>query len=157
VRHMGCPVFDNSCWGIYRLDLKTQEVSNVPGSEGMVAARLSHDGHYLTANLIEQNKVMLYDLKTKRWSELARAGGSIVWSHNNQFVYLHLNPGADPSGAQVVRISVPDGKVQHILDLKGVNLGGPSPDWISLLPDDSPLLMLDKGTEEIYRLDLEYR
>jgi DNA-binding winged helix-turn-helix (wHTH) protein/Tol biopolymer transport system component len=156
-RHMGCPVFDNSCWGIYRLDLKTKEVSNVPGSEGMVAARLSHDGHYLTAIPTVQNKVMLYDLKTKRWSELARAGGSIVWSHNNQFVYLHLNSGADPSGAQVVRISVPDGKVQHILDLKGVNLGGPSPDWISLLPDDSPLLMLDKGTEEIYRLDLEYR
>jgi hypothetical protein len=57
----------------------------------------------------------------------------------------------------VVRISVPDGKVQYILDLRGVNLGGPWPDWISLLPDDSPLLMLDKGTEEIYRLDLEYR
>jgi DNA-binding winged helix-turn-helix (wHTH) protein len=154
-RHMGCPVFDNSCWGIYRLDLKTQEVSNVPGSEGMVAARLSHDGHYLTANLIEQNKVMLYDLKSNRWSELARASGSIVWSHNSQSVYLHLNHGAD--SAEVVRISVPDGKVQHILDLRGVNLGGPWPDWISLLPDDSPLLMLNKGTEEIYRLDLEYR
>jgi len=31
------------------------------------------------------------------------------------------------------------------------------PDWISLLPDDSPLLMMDKSTEEIYRLDLEFR
>jgi len=154
-RHMGCPVSDNSCWGIYRLDLKTQEVSNVPGSEGMLAARLSHDGHYLTASRMGQNKVMLYDLKTKRWSELPRAHGSIVWSHNNQFVYLHH--AADPSGAEVVRISVPDGKVQHILDLRGVNLGGPWPDWISLLPDDSPVLMLDKGIEEIYRLDLEYR
>jgi DNA-binding winged helix-turn-helix (wHTH) protein len=154
-RHMGCPFFDNSCWGIYRLDLKTQEVSNVPGSEGMLATRLSHDGHYLTAGLIGQNKLMLYDLKAKRWSELARASGSIVWSHNNQSVYLRLNHGADP--AEVVRMSVPDGKVQHILDLKGVNLGGTWPDWVSLLLDDSPLLMLDKSTEEIYRLDLEYR
>ena len=154
-RHMGCPVFDNSCWGIYRLDLKTQEVSNVPGSEGMVATRLSHDGHYLTAVLIGQNKVMLYDLKAKRWSELARGNGLIVWSHNNQFVYLHLNHGADP--AEVVRISVPDGKVQHILDVRGVNLGGAWPDWVGLLPDDSPLLMLNKSTEEIYRLDLQYQ
>jgi DNA-binding winged helix-turn-helix (wHTH) protein/Tol biopolymer transport system component len=154
-RHMGCPWFNNSCWGIYRLNLKTQEVSNVPDSEGMVATRLSHDGHYLTANLIGQNKVMLYDLKTKRWSELARASGSVVWSHNNQFVYLHLNHGADP--VEVVRISVPDGKVQHILDLRGVTLGGTWPDWVSLLPDDSPLLALDRSTEEIYRLDLEYR
>ena len=121
----------------------------------MLAARLSHDGHYLTAIPAGQKKVMLYDLKTKRWSELARVAASIVWSHNNQFVYLRLKHGADP--AEVVRISVPDGKVQHILDLGGVNLGGTWPDWVSLLPDDSPLFMLDKSTEEIYRLDLEYR
>jgi DNA-binding winged helix-turn-helix (wHTH) protein/Tol biopolymer transport system component len=156
-RHMGCSVFDNSCWGIYRLDLKTQEVSKVPGSEGMVAARLSHDGHYLTAHLIGQNKVMLYDLKTKRWSELAKASGSIAWSHNSQFVYLRLSHGADASDAELVRIRVPDGQVQHILDLRDVTLGGTWPNWVSLLPDDSPLLTLDKSTDEIYRLDLEYR
>jgi DNA-binding winged helix-turn-helix (wHTH) protein/Tol biopolymer transport system component len=154
-RHMGCLFWDNSCWGIYRLDLKTQEVSKVPGSEAMLAARLSHDGHYLTAIPIGQNKVMLYDFQTKRWSELARASGSVAWSRNSQFVYLHLNHGADP--AEVARIRVPDGKVQHILDLRGVNLGGMWPDWVSLLPDDSLLLMLDRSTEEIYRLELQYR
>jgi hypothetical protein len=59
--------------------------------------------------------------------------------------------------AELVRISVPEGKVQRVIDLKGMTLGGLWPDWISLLPDDSPLLMLNRSTEEIYRLDLQYR
>jgi hypothetical protein len=121
----------------------------------MVAARVSRDGHYLTALPLGQNKVMLYNFWTSRWSELTKGFGSIAWSHNSKFVYLHLKHGADP--AELVRISVPDGKVQRVLDLKGVTLGGLWPDWISLLPDDSPLLMLDRSTEEIYRIDLQYQ
>ena len=154
-RHMGCPDVDLSCLAIFRLDLKSQEVFKVPGSEGMIAARLSRDGHYVAALRVGQNKVMLYDLRTQRWSELAKGWGSIAWSHDSQSVYLHLKHGSKP--AELVRISVPDGKVQRILDLTGVTLGGLWPDWISLLPDDSPLLMMDKSTEEIYRLDLEFR
>jgi hypothetical protein len=59
--------------------------------------------------------------------------------------------------AELVRISVPDGQVQRVVELTGLTLGGLWPDWISLLPDDSPLVMLDRSTEEIYRLDFEYR
>ena len=50
---------------------------------------------------------------------------------------------------------VPDGHVQRALDLKGVTLGGLWPDWVGLLPDDSPLLLLDRSTEEIDRLYLQ--
>jgi hypothetical protein len=52
---------------------------------------------------------------------------------------------------------VPDGKVERVLDLKGVTLGGFWPGVVGLLPDDSPLLMLNKSKQEIYRLDLQYR
>jgi len=120
----------------------------------MIAARLSYDGNYLTALPMRQNKVMLYDLRADRWSELTQ-GWSVTWSHNSRFVYLSVKHQQEPD--ELVRISVPDGRVQHVLDLKGVTLGGFWPDWISLLPDDSPLLMLDRSTEEIYRLHLQYR
>ena len=154
-RHMGCPGSDNSCWGIFRLDLQTQQVSKIPGSDRMVATRLSHDGHYLTALFRNQNRVMLYDLQTQKWSELAKAFGSMAWSHDSKSIYVHLKHETKP--AELVRISVPDGHVQRVVDLKGVTLGGLWPDWISLLPDDSPLLMLSRSTEEIYRLDLQYQ
>jgi Tol biopolymer transport system component/DNA-binding winged helix-turn-helix (wHTH) protein len=153
-RHMGCPGSDNSCWGIFRLDLQTQQVSKIPGSDGMVATRLSHDGHYLTALFRNQNRVMLYDLQTQKWSELAKAFGSMAWSHDSKSIYVHLKHETKP--AELVRISVPNGHVQRVADLKGLTLGGLWPDWLSLLPDDSPLLMLDRSTEEIYRLDLQY-
>jgi len=52
---------------------------------------------------------------------------------------------------------VPDGHVQRVLDLKALTLSGLWPDWVGLLPDDSPSLMLDRSTEEIDRLDLQYR
>jgi DNA-binding winged helix-turn-helix (wHTH) protein/Tol biopolymer transport system component len=154
-RHIGCPSADLTCWGIYRLDLQTQQLSKIPGSEGMFATRLSHDGHYLAALPPNQNKVMLYDLHTQKWSELAKAFGSIGWSHDSKSIYLHLKHETKP--AELVRISVPDGHVRRVLDLSGLTLGGLWHDWVSLLPDDSPLLMFDRSTEEIYRLDLQYR
>jgi hypothetical protein len=95
---------------------------------------------------------MLYNFQTQRWSELAKGFGGAVWSHDGRFVY-----GSRP--AELIRVSVADGKVQRVLDLKGVTLGGFWPGWISLLSDDSPLLMLDRtrNIEEIYRLELQYR
>jgi Tol biopolymer transport system component/DNA-binding winged helix-turn-helix (wHTH) protein len=153
-RHMGCPGSDNSCWGIFRLDLQTQQVSKIPGSDGMAATRLSRDGHYLTALRRNQNKVWLYDFQTHKWSELAKAFGSMAWSHDSKTIYVHLKHETRP--AELVRISVPDGQVQRVVNLEGLTLGGLWPDWVSLLADDSPLLMLNRSTEEIYRLDLQY-
>ena len=138
-------------YAIYRLSLKTQGVSKIPGSDGLLAARLSPDGRYLTAS--RPNKTMLYDFQTQQWSDFGE--GIPAWSHDSKFVYLHRK-NADQS-AELVRIRVPDGKVERVLDLKGITLGGFWPDWVSLLPDDSPLLMLDKSTQEIYRLEFQHK
>jgi hypothetical protein len=135
----------------YQLNLKTQEVSKIPGSDGLAAARVSPDGRYMTAH--RPSRTMLYDFQSQQWSEFA--DGVFTWSHDSKSVYLHRENG-DQSG-EVVRISVPDGKVEHVFDLKDITLGGYWPGWISLLPDDSPLLMINKSKQEIYRLDLEYR
>jgi Tol biopolymer transport system component len=159
VRVMGCPPGDFSCRSenaaIYLLDLKTQQVSKLPGSEKMGASRLSPNGRYVSAVLGDHGKLMLYDFQTKRWAELTTdvGSGSVVWSHDSKFVYLDLK--GQP--AKLVRISVPEGKVEPALDLSDITLGGYFPGWISLLPDDSPLLMLDRSKHEIYRLELQYR
>ena len=72
------------------------------------------------------------------------------WSFDSKFLYRIAKMEII---AEVLRISVPDGKVEHVLDLKDKTLGGYWPYWVSPLPDDSPLLMLDKNTQEIYRLE----
>jgi|HubBroStandDraft_6_1064221.scaffolds.fasta_scaffold38588_1 DNA-binding winged helix-turn-helix (wHTH) protein/WD40 repeat protein len=141
-------------YAIYRLNPQTQELSKVAGSDGMGASRGSPDGRYVIAG--SANKWMLYDSQTEHWSEFANEDyGAPTWSRDSKFVYAHCK-NRHRSG-QVVRIALPSGKVERVLDLGGVTLGGYWPGWVSLLPDNSPLLMLDKNAQEIYRLDLQYR
>jgi hypothetical protein len=123
------------------------------GSDAMDSAKVSRDGRYLTAASTNQNKTMLYDFQTERWSEFAQGNTSISWSHDGKFVYLIRKKGAQ----ELIRISVPNGRIERVLDLRDITLGGFWPDYISLLPDDSSLLMLDKSRPEIYRLELEFR
>jgi dipeptidyl aminopeptidase/acylaminoacyl peptidase len=145
---------DKSSYAIYRLNLETQQLSKVPGSDGMLASRGSADGRYIIAH--NATDWMLFDSQTEQWSEFADDSyGAPTWSHDSKFVYVQRK-NRDRFG-EVVRISVPGGKVERVLELTGVTVGGYWPGWISLLPDDSPLLMLDKSTQEIYRLDFHDR
>jgi len=101
--------------------------------------------------------LMLCDFQTERWTELAqgKGGDAMVWSHGSRFVYLNIKHGGPPS--EVFRISVPDGKIERVLDLRDKTLGGIWDGWTSLLPDDSLLLMFAKGTSDIHRLDIQFR
>jgi Tol biopolymer transport system component len=135
----------------YQLNLKTQEVSKFPDTEGLGGGLVSRDGHYMLFGR------KLYDFQTRQWSDFregARGCAESVWSHDNKSVYQCRGNGDQ---LEVVRISVPDGQVERVLELKGVTLGGYWPGVVGLLPDDSPLLMLNKSKQEVYRLDLQYR
>jgi hypothetical protein len=104
--------------------------------------------------LDEKNKLMLYDFQTERWAEIGEGGGSIEWSHDTRSVY-HTLLRRDQAGqvvgfSEVARISVPDGKIERVLDLRDMPLGGKWYGWVNLLPDDSLLLMLEQSTREIY-------
>jgi hypothetical protein len=129
--------------------LKTEQIEKIPGSDDLVAARLSPDGRYLTG--YRPNKMMLYDFHSQRWSEVG--DGIPAWSHDSRFVYFHRKNGDKSS--EIVRMHVPDGKAERVTDLTGITLGGYWPEWVSLLPDDSPLITIDKSTQEIYRLELQ--
>jgi len=138
-------------YAVYQLNLKTQEVSKFPGGEGLGGGLLSRDGHYILL------AGKLYDVQARQWSDFPEAAHGIaesVWSHDNKSVYQCRGNGDQ---LEVVRISVPDGKVERVLELKEGSLGGYWPGVIGLLPDDSPLLMLNKSKQEIYRFDLQYR
>jgi Tol biopolymer transport system component/DNA-binding winged helix-turn-helix (wHTH) protein len=162
VRLMGCPTDDFTCYkekgeAIYLLNLKTQEVSKLPGSDNMFASRVSRDGRYVTAFTTDEKKLMLYDFQTERWAELTqgKGGDAMVWSHDSRFVYLNIKHGP-PS--EVLRISIPDGKIERVLDLRDeTKTLGVWDGWTGLLPDDSLLLTFDKSTSDIHRLDIQFR
>lgn len=132
------------------LTVQTGEVATVPGSEKMFSPRWSPDGHYLAAMTSDSSHMMLFDFQTQKWREIGSGTLSwINWSKDSQYIY---SKNSDGKGS-VQRICVSDGKVQSLVDLKdfvATGLGGGS---VSIGPDDSVLLLRDRGTQDVYALD----
>jgi serine/threonine protein kinase/Tol biopolymer transport system component len=133
--------------------LKSQQASAVPGSEGLMCPRWSPDGRYIAAATNGEDKTMLFDFASKQWRELADFPVSCpVWSTDNQFLYLRKTNGEAPG---VFRVRMSDRKIEPVTDLRGFRgsseyQGG---NWLDLAPDNSPLLLRDRGSEEIYALE----
>jgi len=146
---------------LYFLELQSRRLSKVPGSDGLISPRWSPDGQRIVAMpAIDQSamweawrskKLLLFDLETQKWSELADAPviTSPAWSRDGKYVYFDTD-------AAIQRVRVSDRKVERVADLGGVprivlDLGP----WLGLDPDDSPLILRSTSNDEIYALDWE--
>jgi serine/threonine protein kinase len=140
---------------IHIVDLKTSQISDVPGSENLFSPRCSPDGSYVAALSADSSKLMLYDIEKKSWAELAVSlFGFENWSHDGKYLYAEDYSGKTDDG---VRVSVANGKVERLLNLKEIPRGfDPWEFWVGLAPDDSLLLMRDRSTQEIYSLDVRF-
>jgi len=137
------------------LNLASHEISTLPGSEGrFYSPRWSPDGRYILAMSIGSDKLALYDFQTQTWSELAKGVfGYPNWSKDGRYVYVRDARG---KGA-ILRIRVSDHKVEQVGDLKDFFPVGSYGPALTLAPDDSPLLLRDAGTQDVYALDWEER
>jgi serine/threonine protein kinase/Tol biopolymer transport system component len=140
---------------IHTVDLKTSEVSDMPGSEKIFSPRCSPDGRYVAALSADSTKLMIYDVEKKSWAQLAASRfGFENWSHDGKYIYAEDYPDKIDD---IVRVSVANGKLERLLSLKEIPRGfDPWEFWVGLAPDDSPLLMRDRSTQEIYSLDVRF-
>jgi Tol biopolymer transport system component len=132
------------------LTVQTGEIFKVPGSEKMFSPRWSSDGHYLAAMTSDSRRLMLFDFETQKWKKIGEGTFSwINWSKDSQYVYLKDLTGI----GHVERIRVADGNAEKLVDLNNfvfTGLGGGS---VSVASDGSPLLLRDRGTQDVYALD----
>jgi eukaryotic-like serine/threonine-protein kinase len=134
------------------LELKTNRVSTVPGSKGLFSPRWSPDGRYIVAMPADSLSLFLFDFQTQKWSELAKARAAFPnWSRDGQYVYF-LRWLDNPA---VLRVRISDHKVEQVFDLTNLSTIGNIGPWLGLAPDDSPLLLRDIGTQDVYALDWE--
>jgi eukaryotic-like serine/threonine-protein kinase len=152
----GMPWFDYAATtgpNIHVLNLKTGDISAVPGSEGLFSPRCSPDGRYIAALSLDSTKMLLYDVDKKTWFPLATSKfGYENWSHDGNYLYAE---DYSDSIDDMVRVHVPDGKLERLFSLKDIPRGfDPWDFWVGLTPDDSVLLMRDRSTQEIYSLDI---
>ena len=128
------------------LDLKTQQVSTLSGSDGLFSPRWSPNGNYIAAMPADESRLMLFDSETQKWTTLHDGMASYpAFSHDGRFIYfLHL--GTEPA---IDRVAVPSGKLEEVVDLKGYPFTGFFGFWLGLAADDSPMMLRDAGTEDV--------
>jgi hypothetical protein len=95
---------------------------------------------------------MLFDRVSQQWQELVSMPiGYPSWSHDGQYIYFDTTLTDD---ANFFRIRISDRKLERLVSLKGVRqYWGDFGSWTGLAPDDSPLLVRDTSSQEIYALD----
>ena len=132
-------------------NLQTQSLSVVPGSEGLTSPRWSPDGRYISAtSATAPFRLLLFDFKTQKWAEQARMdAGWQSWSRDSRYVYFLAGEATIDN---VFRVAVSNNKVEKVLGLKDFRSAGTFGAWLSLTPEDEPLVLRDVSPPEIYAL-----
>ena len=137
---------------IHVLDVDSRKVSDLPDSQGLYSPRWSPDGRYVSAFSADSKRLLLFDFQTRKWTELANGSlGWLNWSHDGQYVYVLDTRGRNA----VVRIRISDRKTEQVVDLKNFASTGRYGGCLALAPDDSPLLLRDTGTQDVYSVNWE--
>jgi Tol biopolymer transport system component len=140
---------------IHILDLSTGKTEVLPGSEGFWSSRWSPDGRYIAALKDDdpypfRQPLFLFDCKTRDWLDLhVNHVRHMLWSHDAKYVYYD-----DEMEQGIFRIRVPNGRPEPVADTNEILRVADN--WFGLAPDDSPLILRDAGSEEIYSLDVKW-
>ena len=106
---------------IHVMDLKTRQVSTLPGSEGLYGPRWSPDGRMIAALRAGSETLLVFDLPTRKWTELERIYvGYPSWSRDSTYVYFD-SPVGEPG---LYRLRVADHKLEKLFSLKNVRFAG---------------------------------
>jgi Tol biopolymer transport system component len=143
--------------GIQLFDLGTGKRSVVPGPAGLNVVRWVAEDTLVAATQ-DHKKLVVFDVKTQRWSDLVSpATGYVVnWAHSPDYKYVYYTTGgAEP---MALRVRLADHEVETITSLKNLRRGtGPGGNTeISVAPDGSVVFTRNTGTQEIYALTVKW-
>ena len=136
-------------------DLANKRRSTVPGSEGMRAPSWSPDGKFLGAVTEDLHRVMLFEVASKKWTELSQGtlfNGTLVWSHDGQ--YLYFQDLMAPNEA-LYRLRVADHHREHVTSFENyIRAGIPRCFFVGIAPDGSFIVALLRNHADVYSLEM---
>jgi Tol biopolymer transport system component/DNA-binding winged helix-turn-helix (wHTH) protein len=137
------------------LDLAShKDITLPPLKDGFFSPRWSPDGRMIVGMTFSPPGLALFDLHTRQYRRLLQVPegwdlGWNTWSHDSRYVYFFLDG--------LMRVPISGGHPERLLDLSGFQFGGRMGMWFGLDPQDAPILVRDRGTQEIYALTLEQK
>ena len=138
------------------IDLSTQRVLQVPGSNNMFSPRWSPDGRYLAAlNLqIRSTKILIFDFKTQRWTDWVTDSdvGYLGWTADSGAI--RYDNGRDD---QCKQVRVGSNQPEVLFSFRGLDryVGEFGP-WSENAPDGSRMYVGNSTTQDIYALDVDF-
>jgi Tol biopolymer transport system component len=136
-------------------DFRTGKVSAVPSSQGNFGALWVTQNTLVAANR-DSTKFQIFDLKTKTWTDFVTGHFvNAMVSPDGKHLYFTTG-GPEP---KALRIRFADHRIETIASLKDLRrIVDPvtANTEINVAPDGSPIFTLDRGTQEIYALKLQW-
>jgi Tol biopolymer transport system component len=139
---------------IQLLDLRTHAVTALPGSEGLFSPRWSPDGRYIAALSLDERRLMLFDISSHSWKQLADTSvADPVWSADSKALYIHAFM---VQSQPIYRVEVPSGLRQPIADLSNFRSTDVADYFFGgVTLEGAPLVRARTSTGNIYSLDLD--
>jgi Tol biopolymer transport system component len=135
------------------LELRTGKLSPVPGGNDLGGPRLSPDGRFISASRATDFACMLFDGNTQAWSEIAPTScGWANWTRDSRTFF-----SLEGKGESIRRFDVTKRKLERLVSLSDYRITGNHLTWLGITPDDSPLILKDAGSQEIYALEWQTR
>jgi Tol biopolymer transport system component/DNA-binding winged helix-turn-helix (wHTH) protein len=137
--------------GIYFFDLATGRSTFVAGSGGLIHPHWSPDGRFLAALSEDPSVIKLLDLRTHRWSEVARGTliSAPVWSADSVLYFQDLLAPGEP----VYRFQPGSSSPQRAYSFEDIlHSGAQRCAFQGFAPDGSLLVQVNRGGGDIYAL-----
>lgn len=137
------------------MDMTSNETHSVPegvGKAGVIWAAPDK----LVAFSDGIDKLVLFDLKTQKWSDLASGFFSnIVRATEGDYIYAEQ---IQKDASTIIKIRLSDGHIEKLLDLRGGRrlVEEYENTWFEMSPGGSVILTQDVGTKEIYSLKIRW-
>jgi len=136
------------------LDLDTNRLTRLAGSEGLIEPRWSADGRFIAALNPQKKQVALYDCKRELWSVIAEANlpAALRWSPSGDALYYQ---DVDDVEQTIFRVPMATRETERVARLGDLLTSGVMRCiFTGLSPDGSVYVTVDHGDVDVYAVDL---
>ncbi len=138
------------------VNLKTRQNVMVPESQGLLRPAWSPDGRYVAALLEGGTQVVLFDMRSHRWTRLADSAnyGVPFWTRDSHYFYFQEVMG--DADQPIFRVNVATRAVERMMSSQQLPQSGFSGYTLTgLTPGDAPIATVLRSNGDLYALDVD--